>query len=176
VRIRATSNRRESAVITRIVLIFLFMSALAVSPGIAQEICLHTVTKGFSPLTPEFRHVQRIDVPEPDGTKPGDRGYRHQSLHERGIIRELMDKTGNTCCSGIDSPNPECRVSHVDRVHNRVLIDGVWCPMSTTTKIATVTGLLPGENAVVCAGRSSGRENENPCPPAYCVGQRADFY
>lgn len=160
----------------RIILpIFLIFATLIMAPpGTAQEICRGGSVSNFSKLQPDFRYIQQVDVPEQEGKKPSYWKYRHQSLHERGIIDQIIKGTRSMCCGGADSG--ECRVSYVDRTHNRVMIDGIWCPMSSATKFTTVTGLLLDEEAVVCAGRSHGRENENPCPPAYCVGQRANFY
>lgn len=150
--------------------IFLFVSLLGINNIRAQEICRANPLNDASPLTQDYHHYRRLaDVQEPEGKIPSYWKYRHKSLHDRGIVQQILDKTGSNCCGGTDSG--ECRVSYVDMLHRMVMIDGTWCPMTRGTKFAVVTGLKDDESAVVCAGRVS---DETNCPPAYCVGVRGD--
>lgn len=95
-------------------------------------------------------------------------GYRHHELHDRQLIKELQVKTKQTCCSS--AYDGECRVSIVDMPRDRVMLDGVWCPIEKSTKIAVLTfgDMKDGDNpiAVVCAEKIY----KGQCTRPYCLG------
>ncbi|MBI2618000.1 hypothetical protein HYW58_00925 [Candidatus Kaiserbacteria bacterium] len=97
----------------------------------------------------------------------GDYGYRHKELHERGVVKKLMEKFGTTCCDG--GKGGECRVTRIVRTGagSLALLNGKWCPI--TLGIRYDIELPKDAFAVVCASKYNGNSDDYGCPDVYCA-------
>jgi|GEM_PF-3720614 len=126
-----------------------------------------TPLKPFFSLDPQA-DARRADAQPiiPDEKRLSYWGYRHKSLHDRGIIDQILKNANSECCGGTDSG--ECRVSKMNTVTREALIDGVWCPITPKTAIVAVEGLDSDEDVVVCASRY--KNIDTHCSSTYCIG------
>ena len=136
----------------RLIVLLFFSVVLATSVG-AQKWSRDHGT--HEPTTPSASEENRLSY----------WGFRHKSLHDRGIPDQLRASTGENCCSGVSSG--ECRVTRVDMVKHLAMIDGEWCPISKDTAIVPIEDLNKDEEAVLCAGKTY-----TVCPQTYCLGLR----
>ncbi len=132
------------------------------------------------PLLEEFKkHFGLLPYATSD-TQPEEKrfswwGYRHQELHDRKVVQELLQKSHPTnCCSGTASG--ECRVTRylTNGVGKRkVIIDDLECDITDDTKIVQLDTFHEHDKVVVCAGKTDfgkARSIERVCPKTYCIG------
>lgn len=103
---------------------------------------------------------------------PGNGGWGdgHSALHKHGTVRELMERTGTSCCEGEHSG--ECRKTHING--RMAWLDGQWCKIPEIVTIFYDIPLPSGMFAVVCAGRVTMEDaeagtSEKACPAIYCA-------
>lgn len=143
----------------------------------APDICYGS-KQNYTQAKANFGKRRVADVPVDDnGVRQENRlsywAYKHDSLHRRGIVDQILKQTKTNCCGSTDSG--ECRVSRINTIDHTVLVDGKWCPLSPNAATAVVEGLENDEEVVVCAGktkRSFPAFYTNECPSTYCVGER----
>lgn len=143
----------------------------------APDICYGS-KQNYSPASTISERPQVADAAVDERGLPKENrlsywAFRHDSLHRRGIIKQILDGTHSQCCGGTDSG--ECRVSRINWLERKVLVDGEWCPLTADAKAVSVEGLENDEEVVVCAGqtaRSFPGYNKTICPSTYCIGQR----
>ncbi len=145
----------------------------------APEICYGS-KQNYTPVAATVNPAQQqiADVPiDGNGIREENRlsywAYRHNSLHERGIVDQILKRSSSNCCGGTSSG--ECRVSRINMLDHTVLIDGEWCPLNPDVKPVIVEGLANDEEVVVCAGqtmRSFPGYSKTLCPLTYCIGER----
>lgn len=76
----------------------------------------------------------------------GTYGYRHQEMHDLGVIQDLITRSGQNCCDG--GMGGECRVTQISTDGKFYRYNEQWCPLSTTTDIRTDVRLPAGVGAM----------------------------
>ena len=153
----------------------LFLSLVPNEPLAAQEHRHHHAQ--VAPVSPPGfeQYLKLIEMPP----QFGDWAYRHDELHDLGLVAKLRMATGSSCCNGEKSG--ECRVTKVNLVDRKVYVDRQWCPYYYNTKVVVMSEMETihdnGEDvAMVCAGRTIRVQHApvspNMCPGVYCIAVR----
>lgn len=155
----------------------LLTAASAISSEAADKMCRaeppHPLKQAFERLVERLHNGLIKPIPadqtivSPKETRFGWYGYRHQELHDDGVIKKLMLKTRSSCCDG--GKGGECRVTAF-RFYNsqrQVFLDGVWCPVSRSVTVHTDIDLPQGAFGVACASKSY----RGQCPAVYCAAK-----
>lgn len=94
--------------------------------------------------------------------------YMHKFLHEHGVVQDLIEKSGKSCCDG--GTGGECRVTLIRRGHEgwSFLHGDTWCALGVNVRFDVrfpPAVRKAGVNAVVCASGYivNGCPNGNYC-------------
>lgn len=160
---------------TSIVCIAALMVALVANPVVvlADELTNHQY-HNMSPIP--INEGKEIVCKDAD-VSFGYYAYMHCTLHKEGTIKELLERTGGSCCEG-EQIGGECRVTTI-KYENGVptaYLDGNWCEV--TVKVHFDVTLPEGALAVVCASEPNistlnSAEKDRPCPVTYCAAATA---
>ncbi len=96
--------------------------------------------------------------------KPGYYGFNHEKYHHFGSVQEFERLSKVDCCDD----HGECRGTLVQIRSNKVMIDGMWCPINNAPVRYDVA--LPDSYAMACAAPSQDYESHHKtCPTIYCL-------